>query len=225
MFEKFIPNPPNYRNNILLPDQPGQGKEQAEKEKNNPFITFVKKLNKVQKALDKAMRDFMMLQLSADYREQSPYPHETHMWHGQSLTDEQVKLLDQNLCAEAPIDKSASVVPVKPGFSNPSNHVRMPSQDNEWKTLVMLHVENPTAANWHVGWIAYDDKGEKRMLQQVSRLPLEGNETYVRAMAGPHRVTFFALDSTTGRQLPLRLVEISSADKSSLKSGVLVRRV
>lgn len=130
----------------------------------------------------------VMYMLSGTFHE---IPQKTHFWNNQKLHRHDVFPLDKTLMVHsvgAVSARSPWMFGIIPRFHIPLF--------GGWRDYIVLEPEGDYAHEWYVGWSTDGVMG-------VSRIPVRGS---VRLLRGPGEVSFFGIDSSSSKQIALKLV-------------------
>lgn len=125
----------------------------------------------------------------------SEAPQETHAWHVQPLTPNEVASIDLGLCVV--VDGNERSVYTRVG--GPLFHIPLLGG---WRNYVVL--EAKASGHWHIGWL-HEELPTAPQFKAVNRLQLTRSRVRMLRGVTGMRTKFFALDAT-GNQIPLALV-------------------
>jgi len=144
----------------------------------------VKPLGLIERLLDMLFLPIMFI-VSGTFREK---PQMTHRWNNHHLNKAFKIFLKKKLMLSCRGRRNERVQ------SNKGVRFHLPVFGG-WKQYIVLEPKDFNR-QYHIGWI-------NRAVFGVSRIPLTGR---VRLLAGPTTTHFFAIDSITGEQIPLKKV-------------------
>jgi len=124
-------------------------------------------------------------------------PQETHAWHAQKLTRDDLKSLDSKKYATVGGNEHSY-------FKTGSGALFHIPLIGGWRDYIVLEIQI-NISPWYVGWIIRDSDTRKILRSEVHKLPLY--EKSVRLLTGTKErsVIFFGVDGN-GEQLPVRVV-------------------
>lgn len=123
-------------------------------------------------------------------------PQESHAWHMQQLTPEEILSVKLDACVFVHGDDTTFIT----SEMGPLFHIPLVGG---WRNYVVLEIEG-NMFPWHIGWIVCDEKGEKTSIGELQRLPLY--ESSVRMLVGPiGKTTIFCAFDKNGVQQKLHI--------------------